>query len=74
MIDDSTFRATVTVVPSSTFFAWVAEFRGHIRVEGPADVALDFTQLLINLLDEQDEMIDRLEKAARSKKQTNPAD
>ena len=51
--DEKTFRAFVSESPSSTFFAWVSEYRGHIRIAGPADVKQAYEKFLENLLEQQ---------------------
>ena len=49
--DGEHFRATVNVVPSNTFFAWVFEFGGEIRVEGPERVRKAFGEMIRGLSD-----------------------
>jgi predicted DNA-binding transcriptional regulator YafY len=46
VLDDSTFRASVTVRPSKTFFSWVVGFCGGIRIAEPADVKERFEETL----------------------------
>ena len=38
ILDKTSFRAKVTVVPSSTFFAWVLQYKGGILIERPVQV------------------------------------
>lgn len=46
VLDDSTFRASVTVRPSKTFFSWVVGFCGGIRIAGPSEVKTRFEETL----------------------------
>jgi len=48
--DGETFTAQVTVVPSSTFFAWIVQYKGGIRIEKPEEVAEDFGKMLKMML------------------------
>jgi hypothetical protein len=50
VLDDSTFRASVTVRPSKTFFSWVVGFCGGIRIAEPADVKERFEETLRTVL------------------------
>ena len=54
LIDGEHFRATVTVCPSSTFFAWVFQFSGGIRIAGPENVKNKYRELITQVLAEQD--------------------
>ncbi len=53
VIDDEHFMATVAVCPSSTFFAWVFQFSGGIRIAGPADMTAEYRDLLSQVMAEQ---------------------
>ena len=44
--DDEHFTAKVTVRPSATFFAWVFQFRGGIRILEPSEVVVDYRSML----------------------------
>jgi predicted DNA-binding transcriptional regulator YafY len=50
VLDDSTFRTSVTVRPSKTFFSWVVGFCGGIRIAGPSDVKERFAETLRTVL------------------------
>lgn len=54
VIDDEHFMATVTVCPSSTFFAWVFQFSGGIKIAGPENVKNKYRELITQVLAEQD--------------------
>ena len=53
VVDDETFRAEVNVVPSSTFFSWIMQFKGGILIEGPTEVKESYQKLLADILDKQ---------------------
>ena len=53
IIDGERFVATVSVKPSSTFFSWVAQFGGGIRIISPASVKCDYEKLLKDLISAQ---------------------
>ena len=46
ILDKEHFQATVTVAPSSTFLAWVFQYKGGIRIEGPAEVKEKYETML----------------------------
>mgnify|MGYP002625518672 CR=1 FL=1 len=48
--DDEHFTAKVTVRPSATFFAWVFQFRGGIRILEPSEVVVDYKSMLESVL------------------------
>lgn len=52
-VDEETFRASVTVRPSKTFFSWVVGFCGGIRIAGPEDVKDRFEATLREILEKQ---------------------
>lgn len=49
-IDEGHFKATASVSVSQTFFAWVFQFAGHIRLVGPALVQEQFQKMLRDAL------------------------
>ncbi len=53
IIDSEHFSASVTVRPSSTFFAWVFRFRGGIRITAPKDVVLSYAEMLKQVMKAQ---------------------
>lgn len=44
--DEEHFTVAVEVSVSQTFFAWVFQFAGGIRITGPATVKEQYSQLL----------------------------
>ena len=54
--DDGFFHAKVTVVPSSTFFGWVLQYKGGILIEKPADVKRNYEKMLAVILARQSEL------------------
>ena len=53
--DGEHIRATVRVIPSNTFFSWVFQFGGGIRVAGPAEVKEEYEEMLRKVLAQQGE-------------------
>lgn len=51
--DENTFRAKVNVVPSSTFFGWVMQYKGGILIEKPATVKKSYEDMLVSILNKQ---------------------
>lgn len=51
--DEKTFSAYVTVVPSSTFFGWVVQYKGGIVINQPADVKIEYENMLKDILEKQ---------------------
>ena len=49
IVDQHSFRAKVNVNVSQTFFAWVFQFNGRIRIYGPEDVREQYRQMLQRL-------------------------
>ena len=45
-----TFRATVKVSVSRTFYAWVFQFAGGIRIAGPESVREEYMEMLKNAM------------------------
>lgn len=54
IVDNDTFRASVTVRPSKTFFSWVVGFCGGIRITGPEEVKERFEETLRGILEKQE--------------------
>ena len=52
-VDKGTFRAYVPVVPSSTFFGWVMQYKGGILIEKPVEVKQDYEKILSAILSKQ---------------------
>ena len=50
VIDNERFRAKVQVNVSQTFFAWVFQFNGDIRIYGPAEIVTQYREMLERLL------------------------
>lgn len=55
-IDKGTFRARVPVVPSSTFFGWVMQYKGGILIERPVEVKRDYEEMLSAILAKQSDL------------------
>ena len=53
IIDEGSFTAKVSVVPSSTFFGWVMQYKGGILIEKPADVKRNYEGMLSDILEKQ---------------------
>lgn len=53
---DKSFRATVNVVPSSTFFGWVFQYQGGILIESPEEVKTEYELMLKEIIKRQEEM------------------
>ena len=45
-LEDNKFIATVKVCTSPTFFRWVFGWDGQIRIDGPEEIRMDYTDLL----------------------------
>jgi len=50
IVDSETFRAEVVVVPSSTFFSWVMQYKGTILIEAPEHVKNDYESMFSDIL------------------------
>lgn len=48
-VDDDRFQAAVTVSPSSTFFAWIFQFRGDVRITAPDEVKNRYLKMLTDV-------------------------
>lgn len=57
-VDENSFRAKVTVVPSSTFFGWVMQYKGGILIEKPVSVKKSYEEMLDNILKNQSQLKD----------------
>ncbi len=55
-VDESFFRAKVPVVPSSTFYGWVLQYKGGILIEKPADVKRKYEEMLSVILAKQSDL------------------
>jgi predicted DNA-binding transcriptional regulator YafY len=53
VVDDNTFRAEVVVVPSSTFFSWVMQYKGEILIEAPEHVKRAYEDMFSDILIKQ---------------------
>ena len=53
-VDDQHLRVTVRVIPSYTFFSWVFQFGGEIKVAGPANVKADYEEMLRKVMERQE--------------------
>ena len=51
--DDGHFRTIVRVIPSYTFFSWVFQFCGGIRIIGPGNVKKEYEEMLERVIQEQ---------------------
>ena len=52
-VDDDHIRVTVQVIPSYTFFSWVFQFGGGIKVAGPEKVKTDYEEMLRKVMERQ---------------------
>ena len=52
IVDSEHFSAKVTVRPSSTFFSWVFQFRGGIRITEPTEIVSAYRSMLEQALKE----------------------
>ncbi len=52
-VDEQHFRAIVKVIPSYTFFSWVFQFYGGIRIAGPMNVKKEYEEMLQTVLRKQ---------------------
>lgn len=57
VVDDSHFRVTVSVCPSSTFYAWVFQFGGAIRIAAPDEIRAKYQELLIQAIENQKKLL-----------------
>ena len=53
VVDDQHFQTIVKVIPSYTFFSWVFQFCGEIRIIGPGDVKKDYEEMLRRVMERQ---------------------
>ena len=54
--DDGTFRARVNVVPSSTFFGWIVQYKGGILIERPTPVKEAFERMIETVINRGKEL------------------
>ncbi|MCR5540840.1 MAG: WYL domain-containing protein [Ruminococcus sp.] len=52
-LNEDRFSAQIFVKPSSTFFAWVFQFRGEVIITAPNDVKENYIKMLTNAVDSQ---------------------
>ena len=52
-VDDDHFCAIIKVIPSYTFFSWVFQFCGGVRIIGPGNVKKDYEDMLRIVLERQ---------------------
>lgn len=55
-VNKDSFRARVTVVPSSTFFGWVMQYKGGILIERPDEVKRNYEEMLSVIQAKQSEL------------------
>ena len=53
IVDDDHFTATVTVAVGPTFYGWLIQYAGSIRIAGPQDARESFERFLADCLDRQ---------------------
>lgn len=53
-IDEKRLRAMIRVIPSATFFSWVFQFGGEIRIAWPEQVKKDYEEMLRAVLARQE--------------------
>ena len=51
--DEGHFRAIVKVIPSYSFFSWIFQFCGGIRIVGPVHVKREYEEMLRKVLERQ---------------------
>ena len=56
IIDEEHFAATITVRPSATFFSWVVQFGGGVRIVSPGNVKSEYENFLEGILKGQQEI------------------
>lgn len=49
-LDDGSFRATVRVCTSATFYSWIFGFNGKIKITGPDSVVRTYQEMALNAL------------------------
>ena len=52
-VDEERFRAIVKVIPSYSFFSWIFQFCGGIRIAGPEKVKQEYENMLRKVLERQ---------------------
>ena len=53
IVDDDHFTATVTVAVGPTFYGWLIQYAGSIRIASPQDARESFERFLADCLDRQ---------------------
>ena len=53
IVDEKHIRVVLHVAPSHTFFSWIFQFDGAIRIIGPEHVKVDYEAMLLKALNEQ---------------------
>ena len=51
-VDEAHFRTKVKVCTSPTFYSWVFQWGGQIRIEGPEDVVTEYKEMARKALEE----------------------
>ena len=51
-VDADHFRTKVTVCCSPTFYSWVFQWSGKIRIEGPEEAVEEYREMARNVLEE----------------------
>ena len=64
VVSNTAFQAKVTVCPSSTFFAWVFQFSGGIRIAAPERVRDDYRRHIMIALGAQEIVHDFVENVS----------
>ena len=57
ILDDGHFQATVSVIPSATFFSWVFQYQDSIRIAGPEHVKKEYEALLKKTIEGQEQVV-----------------
>ena len=50
-VDEDHFRTTVMVCASPTFYGWVFQWDGKVRIEGPEEVAMEYKEMVQKALE-----------------------
>lgn len=53
IVDEKSFRTKVSVVPSSTFFGWILQYKGGILIEKPLAVKKSYEDMLKRIVEKQ---------------------
>ena len=60
-IDENSFRATVKVCTSPTFYRWVYGWDGMMKIDGPEEVVEEYGKVLLAEMEQYKEQIERLQ-------------